>query len=336
MAVIFSNPADYEAAKIVADALGDKIYQVTQETVEQFWNYIRANPGVYILVGGENANPLTNKLLSLGLIEPLADPNKKYKAVIQYVKLDGSEIYVVAGWEKEETLWTAKVIAINKGLPDMEKYQQITGKKIMIFDVGYIPKIYQVEFTFVTIPYVNLSEWVRTTLKWYLESKGYKVYFAKIDSYTGGPLGMSTHYVLTIEAGEPVVQQAAIPALILGIIILLATIGAVIIAWRVVDVWTKKEEINLARIVLQSEVEYQQEKLSLLKSIQQLPQNLQQEALKIIETRPSVLYQTLQQPTTLAQIRDIIVWTGILIVVGIAAYTISRAVISPQIQRVTT
>jgi len=323
MVVIYGNPADYEASKIIADALKDQLIQVTFENAEQIWKFITQFGGTYILVGGENANPITRRLVNLGLIEPLADPDKKGKAVIQYTEYQNAKIYVVAGWEKEETLWASKLIEAKKSLPDMKLYKAITGKKAMVWDVGYIPKIYQIEFTFVKIPLIDIGIWLRDTLVRKLQSEGYKVYLAKVIK-TPALFGIAEHYILTIEIGEPVQRMAGIPPIVIVIIGLLATIGGVVIAWRVIDVWSRKEELSLAKIILESEVEYHRERLELLKAIQQLPPELRQEALKIIYERPSVLYQAIQKPTVFEEIRDIIKWSGFVVVAIIGAYALTK------------
>jgi hypothetical protein len=41
MAVIYEYPADYEAAKIIADALQDQLVQVTLENEARIWDYIK-------------------------------------------------------------------------------------------------------------------------------------------------------------------------------------------------------------------------------------------------------------------------------------------------------
>jgi hypothetical protein len=46
MAVIYEYPADYEAAKIIADALQDQLVQVTLENEARIWDYIK-NTGVF-------------------------------------------------------------------------------------------------------------------------------------------------------------------------------------------------------------------------------------------------------------------------------------------------
>jgi hypothetical protein len=206
----------------------------------------------------------------------------------------------------------------------MKKYQEVTGKKIMMWDVGYIPKIYQIEFTFITIPLVDLRSWIRDIAVAYLRRQGYQVYSIGVAEYQAGPL---KNYILTTEIGEKVVAAAALPPIILGFIALLATIGGIVIAWKLVDVWARREEVNLSRILLEEEVKYQQERLELLKSIQQLPTELRDEAIKILYTSPSLLYQPFARPTIFEELQDIIKLLVIGGVVLISAYGLTKLIV---------
>lgn len=312
MVVIYGSSADYEASRIVADTFRDQLLQVTSQNFDQVWNAIENAYGVIILVGGENANPVTKKLVDLGLIKPVGTYEFKDKCTIQYAKYKNVIFYVLAGWEKEDTLWVAKVIQAYRSLPDMEMRYQITNDYLMVFDTGYIPRIYQVEFTFLTIPYVgNLAQWLYEKL---MSLRGFKVYRAYLSQVS---TGITTNYILTVEVGEPVVQQAGIPAVVLGIIAILVTIGAVLIAWRFVDIWSRREQVQLAKDILQAETTYQQEKLQLLQTISQIQDpELRQKALDVIMTTPSVLQQAVQQPTIMGEIVEIIKW-GMFAIIGI-------------------
>ena len=138
MVVIYSSPEDEEAARRVADVINDRVMYTKEFVLDSI------DDKKIVLVGGEAVNPNVKYLVDNKYIPSLYDLRDYLgyePCAIRYCRYNGKEIWIVAGWEKEHTLWTVTVIEYNMTLPVID-YIRFYGSHL------------DVVFTNVKYPYV--------------------------------------------------------------------------------------------------------------------------------------------------------------------------------------
>ena len=163
----------------------------------------------------------------------------------QRAKVGNSIVWVIAGWEKEHTLWIANTIRITGALPDMDYIESTVGVNILVFDIGYIPKLLELDVVspiaisldIFTKIIERLSPNIRKLILAHkphiintFNAKWYLLYQDKVQA----------------TAGYRYVSLGLGAAIVTAIIVAIVAVSATIMVWRwsEAEIWRHKAEIT--------------------------------------------------------------------------------------------